>query len=104
MVELSALDMNLLDKILKYKAGNSCKNNLKKYDKIINNIKTTKPRQKLLSKEEVEQIIHKYQQGSTIYELADTYGCHRQTISRHLKKNGVEMRDGRFFKKSSVST
>lgn len=81
---------------MKYKAGNSCKNNLKKYDKISSNAKATKTRQqKLLSKAEISQIIQKYQQGATVYELADMYDCHRQTVSRHLKKNGVEMRSGK---------
>jgi DNA invertase Pin-like site-specific DNA recombinase len=97
LVALSVLDINLTDRIMKYKASNSCKNYLKKYDKISSNAKTTKPRQqKLLSKTEISQIIQKYQQGATVYELADIYGCHRQTVSRHLKKNGVEMRSGRF--------
>ncbi|MFC0403594.1 helix-turn-helix domain-containing protein [Enterococcus ureilyticus] len=77
---------------MEYKAGNSCKNNLKKYDEIICDIKSSKPRQKLLSDKEISEIVAKYKDSCTIYELADIYGCHRQTVSRHLKKNGVEMR------------
>lgn len=33
-----------------------------------------------------------YQQGLTVYELADRFGCHRQTVSRQLKSCGVRMR------------
>lgn len=77
---------------------------MKKYTPILSyNIEEKKPRQKILSKDEVDEIVIQYQQGATIYKLADLYGCHRQTISRHLKKNGVEMRDGRFTQNKTLN-
>lgn len=33
-----------------------------------------------------------YEQGQTVYQLADRFGCHRQTVSRQLKSRGVRMR------------
>ena len=33
----------------------------------------------------------KYQQGKSTYELAKEFGCHRYTISKALKDNGVEV-------------
>ena len=47
--------------------------------------------QKWLSAEEVEQVISEYKEGKTTYELAERFGCHRQTISATLKKHGVEV-------------
>jgi len=47
--------------------------------------------QKFLSEEEIQQIVTSYQNGKTTYELAEQYGCIRQTISRHLKKSGIQV-------------
>lgn len=33
----------------------------------------------------------KYQQGKSTYELAWEFGCHRATIRRVLKDNGIEV-------------
>jgi DNA-binding transcriptional regulator LsrR (DeoR family) len=33
-----------------------------------------------------------YEEGATVYELADLFNCHRQTVSRQLKSRGVHMR------------
>lgn len=41
---------------------------------------------------EVDEMVHLYEQGKTIYELADIFSCHRQTVSRQLKSRGVHMR------------
>jgi DNA-binding CsgD family transcriptional regulator len=42
------------------------------------------------SPEETEQIIVDYTLNHlTVYELAAKYGCHRSTISKHLKQNSV---------------
>jgi lambda repressor-like predicted transcriptional regulator len=49
-------------------------------------------RQKRLSGDEIAQLIAKYKTGSTTYELAAQFGCHRTTVSEHLKANGVRMR------------
>ena len=56
------------------------------------NIKTEiKQQQKHLSDEEVSEIISKYKAGKSTYELAQEYGCHRYTISKHLKDVGIEV-------------
>jgi len=48
--------------------------------------------QKYLDRDEIDHLIAEYRAGSTIYELAERFGCHRQTVSRHLKAHGVQMR------------
>ncbi|PKU89679.1 Homeodomain-like domain-containing protein [Bifidobacterium thermophilum] len=40
---------------------------------------------------ESRTIIAKYQQDKSIYELAREFGCHRATISRVVKDNGIEV-------------
>lgn len=47
--------------------------------------------QKKLSPSEVASIIEEYRNDSTSYELAEKYGCNRHTITRHLKKHGIEV-------------
>ena len=47
--------------------------------------------QKRLSDEEIRQIAEKYSAGASTYELAAEFGCHRSTISRALKKSGIEV-------------
>jgi DNA-directed RNA polymerase specialized sigma24 family protein len=54
-------------------------------------IKTITQKQKTLSEAETRTIITKYQQGKSTYELAKEFGCHRATISRALKDNGIEV-------------
>ena len=58
----------------------------------VNNIKTEiKQQQKYLSDEEIGEIVIKYKCGKSTYELAEEYGCHRYTISKHLKEAGIEV-------------
>ena len=45
--------------------------------------------QKDLADDEILQIIERYTAGASIYELADEFGCHRSTISRRLKQQGI---------------
>ena len=54
-------------------------------------IKTITQQQKTLSEAETRTIILKYQQGKSTYELAKEFGCHRYTISKALKDNGIEV-------------
>ena len=54
-------------------------------------IKTITQKQKTLSEAETRTIITKYQQGKSTYELAKEFGCHRYTISKALKDNGIEV-------------
>jgi IS30 family transposase len=44
------------------------------------------------STEETERMIEDYTKNKlTVYQLAEKYGCHRNTVSRHLRKNDVEV-------------
>lgn len=54
-------------------------------------VKTITQQQKTLSETEIKIIILKYQQGKSTYELAKEFGCHRATISKALKDNGIEV-------------
>ncbi len=46
-------------------------------------------KQRILSKEEREKLKELYLQGISIEELAKSFGCHRVTVSKALKKAGV---------------
>lgn len=48
--------------------------------------------QKRLTPEEVKMLIVEYQTGKTPTELSEKYGCHRITVGKILKRNGVEIR------------
>lgn len=48
--------------------------------------------QKRLTPEEVKLLIVEYQDGKTPTELSKKYGCHRITVGKILKRNGVEVR------------
>ena len=52
-------------------------------------VKEITQQQKTLSQAEVQAVIQKYEAGSSTYELADEFGCHRSTISAVLKRNGI---------------
>jgi DNA-directed RNA polymerase specialized sigma24 family protein len=45
-----------------------------------------------LRNDEIDQLIYGYQEGATVYELADRFRIHRLTVSRHLHRAGVAMR------------
>jgi transposase len=51
---------------------------------------TVRQHQKRLSEGEIKAVIAEYQGGATVYELADKFNCHRETISRNLKKSGLQ--------------
>ena len=38
------------------------------------------------------ELIELYRAGQTVYQLADKYGIHRRTISKHLRSAGVRLR------------
>ena len=44
---------------------------------------------KWLSNNEIKQIVQMYNEGYSTYEIARRYKCHKNTVSRHLKKAGV---------------
>jgi len=41
---------------------------------------------------EIDEMVVLYEQGKTVYEIADVFSCHRQTVSRQLKAHGIRMR------------
>jgi hypothetical protein len=53
---------------------------------------TPRQRQKRLAASEVDEIVAAYRSGLNIYQLSKQFGCHRSTISNHLKSRGVAMR------------
>lgn len=48
-------------------------------------------KQKRMNGNEILSLITAYNDGKTTYELAEQYGCHRQTISSMLKKHGINV-------------
>ena len=53
-------------------------------------VKSIKQQQKNLSELEIQTICKKYQRGSSSYELAKEFNCHRSTITAALRRNGIE--------------
>lgn len=45
-----------------------------------------------LSESDVTQLITRYQDGATVYHLAQRFHIHRTTVSAHLHRRGVKMR------------
>ena len=58
--------------------------------------------QKYLSDQERVEIADAYRSGKTTYELAEQYGCHRQTIADVLKKQGIVPNKAKSQKKLNV--
>jgi predicted DNA-binding protein YlxM (UPF0122 family) len=77
-------------KAAQVKMGKQYVNELPKSAKVVTTV--ARNHKTSFSKKEVEQIIQGYtMQHLTIYQLADKHDCHRNTISKLLKKNGVEV-------------
>ncbi len=49
-------------------------------------------RQRRLTKDEVEEVVKSYEDGSSMQQLAKIWSIHRTTISRHIRKSGVPRR------------
>jgi DNA-directed RNA polymerase specialized sigma24 family protein len=45
-----------------------------------------------LPADQVAELIRGYQQGTSIHQLADRFGIHRGTVSRHLRRADVATR------------
>jgi hypothetical protein len=45
-----------------------------------------------LSAAEIALLAQQYRSGATVYELAEWFGIHRNTVSLHLHRHGVTMR------------
>lgn len=56
-------------------------------------VRGLKQYQKILSPQEISELITAYQSGLTTYQLAKQFGCHRNTVSLHLKSNGIKIRN-----------
>lgn len=39
---------------------------------------------------EIDELVERYQAGSSVYQLAKRYGIHRITIGRHLHSRGID--------------
>lgn len=50
------------------------------------------------SDSDIEKMITLYSGGKTTYELGEMFNCDPGVISRHLSKNGIELRAGQFEK------
>ncbi|CAM2931912.1 hypothetical protein SKPI104516_10755 [Skermania piniformis] len=47
---------------------------------------------RILSTDEIADVVERYEAGATVAELASSYRAHRETISRALAKSGVVTR------------
>ena len=54
-------------------------------------VKDISQQQKHLKPEEIEQIVQRYQNGESTYELAGAFNCHRNTIANNLRKRGIKV-------------
>ena len=46
----------------------------------------------LLTSDEKDDVVAKYESGMTMKSIASFYNCHRSTVSNLLRKRGVEIR------------
>lgn len=53
----------------------------------------------MFNKEEQNDICIKYKNGESTYQISKQFNCHNSTISKVLKNNNIEIRDGKFKKK-----
>ncbi|MFF5498942.1 hypothetical protein [Streptomyces aquilus] len=53
---------------------------------------TKRRRARQLDDAQVRELIAAYEDGATVYQLGDQFSISRQTVSKILKRNGVEMR------------
>lgn len=103
MVVLSDLDTNYFTRVIKYKnsvdyvvaeaesQGPSTSAQLPESKERI--VKRLHQPQKILSEEEISELVVGYKSGLAVYQLAKQFGCHRTTVSQHLKAKGIEMRN-----------
>lgn len=55
-------------------------------------IRTIRQQQRRLTRTQVKRLAARYEEGATVYELAEEFVCSRATVSARLKKVGVPMR------------
>lgn len=89
-------------RILRYRSQHSNPGNINGFEQIDPNetdlsfigesvANSYKQQQKSLTDAELELAVQLYSKGASTYDLAEQFGCHRSTISRALKKSGVEV-------------
>ena len=102
-MRISALDLNNIKKAAMYRPNilersinhaEAPVNSREEYPfgenvKMIHHI-TRRP--KYFTSEEKDELILKYEKGTTMADLAKIYGCHNTTIGRILRKRNVEIR------------
>ena len=101
MVALSEFDCDKCQAISQYRRKATCITNNSMDEKDKSNIyvdqygkrikRKITQKQKILSETEIACVATEYQNGASTYDLACKYGCHRNTIIGHLRKNGVEI-------------
>ena len=47
---------------------------------------------KQLKEQQVQSLVQAYEAGATVYELGDRFGIERRTVSKILKREGIETR------------
>ena len=99
MVALSLSDINKFKRIVSYKNSITLTSNrpyhqeqsYQQYDQDTTFVNEITKQQKRFTDSEIPELASDYKSGMTVYELADKYGCHRNTISKTLKKHGVNV-------------
>jgi reverse gyrase len=102
MVGLRGTDTNQTKRVIDYRSGKiPLQENIGDFEISQTNSSTEiivsqiKQKQKRFTAEEVTELLKDYKAGLTVYQLGDKYGCHRTTVSEHLKANGIKMRGTR---------
>lgn len=93
LVALSAGDSNKWQRLVEYaKKAQIC--TLYQQECLTNyeQGRVSRQKQKRLSLVEMDQMIVRYREGETIYDLSAEFGIHRDTVAKRLKKAGVKMR------------
>jgi DNA-binding transcriptional regulator LsrR (DeoR family) len=60
--------------------------------------------QKRFTEDEIPYLIADYNSGMTVYELGAKYGCHRNTVSRILKRHGVIVTISKIVSKNELDS
>ena len=101
MVELSGLYSNTFQKIINVKKSLPQEAEIvekhKNTDDRVKNergeveVKRYRQKQTILSDKEKTEVVHLYLEGVSTYTIAESFGCHRNTISKILKDAGVNV-------------
>jgi uncharacterized protein (DUF433 family) len=115
VVELSDIDSNKYDAVLRFKNSisigvnpTSPADNISQSARKTNEygeieVKRMMQEQKRLSDEEIQMLIVEYKNGKSTYALAKQFGCHRYTVSNALKKQGVNVTNRKAQRKLNIA-